>query len=432
MILGPLGISLPIVAISSARRTCYGGIIFLMEMGTLSQLGVIASERVLPSFSEETAEISSRSIAIHASSTSWQSCSDLGFIAAWDNLSDNAVEANPFNESWFLLPALRQFDPDGKVQLAQIWTEPQGKGQLIGLMPVASEKNYGRWPLPHLTNWLHYNAFSGAPLVRRGYEQQFWRALLPWLDAKASTGLFFHISGMNADGPLALALADIASEQGRRFSEVHRMERALLLPSLNPDAYFEQNVRSKKRKELRRQKNRLAEIGALTFERQTDDAELSEWIESFLALENSGWKGAEGSALSCSVQTRSLFADALSGAAMQGKLERLTYRLDGRPIAMLANFHTAGGSFSFKTAFDEDLSRFSPGVLLQIENFDLLDRPGFQYCDSCAAQGHPMIDGLWADRRTIGRYSVAIGGGLRRMSFAILLRAELSKARMGD
>ncbi|MBK8375584.1 MAG: hypothetical protein IPL18_12200 [Sphingomonadales bacterium] len=53
------------------------------------------------------------------------------------------------------------------------------------------------------------------------------------------------------------------------------------------------------------------------------------------------------------------------------------------------------GSFSFKTAFDEDHARFSPGVLLQIENLKLLEKAGLDWCDSCAAQDHPMIDSLW-------------------------------------
>ena len=41
---------------------------------------------------------------------------------------------------------------------------------------------------------------------------------------------------------------------------------------------------------------------------------------------------------------------------------------------------TAPGAFSFKTAFDEDYARFSPGVLLQIENLALLERDGIEYC----------------------------------------------------
>jgi hypothetical protein len=86
-------------------------------------------------------------------------------------------------------------------------------------------------------------------------------------------------------------------------------------------------------------------------------------------------------------------------------------------------------SFSYKTAFDEDYARFSPGVLLQYENLSLLERDDITYCDSCAAQGHPMIDSLWTGRRAIGRYSVAIGGSGRRALFAGLLRAELKRGQ---
>jgi hypothetical protein len=97
-------------------------------------------------------------------------------------------------------------------------------------------------------------------------------------------------------------------------------------------------------------------------------------------------------------------------------------------LAMLVNFMCAPGSFSFKTAFDEDYARFSPGVLLQIENLALLEHPHIAWCDSCAAEGHPMIDSLWTGRRAVGRYSVAIGGSGRRAIFGALLKAELGRA----
>ncbi len=185
---------------------------------------------------------------------------------------------------------------------------------------------------------------------------------------------------------------------------------------------------SKKRKELRRQKNRLGEEGALTFTRDDSATGLTEWISEFLALEKQGWKGRNGSALASFAETRALFTEVLTGAAASGKLERLDLRLEGRPLAMLVNFHAPPGSFSFKTAFDEEFSRFSPGVLLQIENLALLDRDDIQWCDSCAAQGHPMIDSIWTGRRSIGRYSVAIGGSGRRTIFGAFLKTELARS----
>ncbi len=354
---------------------------------------------------------------------SWRAVLDDAFIDAWDDLADNTVEANAFNESWFLPAALEQFDPEGRVQLFTLWDE----NRLLGLMPLSSQSQYGRWPVPHMQNWLHHNAFLGTPLVRSGYEREFWAALLPFLDASAGQSLFAHFNCLPVDGPLASALELVCRKDSRRCALVHCEARALLKSDLTPQAYFESAVRSKKRKELRRQKNRLAEEGELTFTRHVDDADLSAWTNEFLALERAGWKGGNGSALDCSNQTRALFADVLEGAAAKGKLERLELRLDGRPLAMLVNFLCAPGSFSFKTAFDESYARFSPGVLLQIENLALLTRPDIDYCDSCAAEGHPMIDSLWTGRRAIGRYSVAIGGSGRRAIFGALLKAELAR-----
>lgn len=98
---------------------------------------------------------------------------------------------------------------------------------------------------------------------------------------------------------------------------------------------------------------------------------------------------------------------------------------------MLASFLTPPGAYSFKTAFDERYSRFSPGVLLQRENLDILERGDIEWSDSCAAADHPMIDHLWRERRTMARLSIAIGGPLRRRLFRSFVRAELVRNPAG-
>lgn len=354
----------------------------------------------------------------------WRTVLDDALISKWDGLANDAAEPNAFNESWFLGLALAQFDPQGQVLLFTL----HDVGKLVALMPIAPQTQYGRWPVPHVQNWLHHNAFLGTPLVRAGHEQAFWHALLPLLDAQPRQALFAHFNCLATEGPLAEALESVCRAQNRRCGLVYREERALLDGDLSPEAYLETAVRGKKRKELRRQKSRLAEMGELTFARHDDETKLDSWINEFLALERRGWKGINGSSLACAPQTQTLFSQALKGAAAAGKLERLDLRLDGKPLAMLVNFLCPPGSFSFKTAFDEDYARFSPGVLLQIENLALLDHPHIDWCDSCAAEGHPMIDSLWTGRRGIGRYSVAIGGTGRRAIFGALLKAELARA----
>jgi hypothetical protein len=353
----------------------------------------------------------------------WRGLLDAMFIAAWDDLAAQAIEPNAFNESWFLRPALEQFDPGERVQLFTLWDD----NRLCGLMPLTGLSHYGRWPMPNVQNWLHHNAFLGTPLVRGGYAGAFWQALLAQIDAAPGQSLFAHFNGLDINGELATELEALCAADDRRHALVHRTERAFLEKGLSPEAYLENAVRAKKRKELRRQKNRLSEEGALTFARDSGATGLAEWTQGFLLLEKRGWKGSNGSALACADNTQALFAEALAGAAIAGKLERLDLRLDGKPLAMLATFHCAPGSFSFKTAFDEDYARFSPGVLLQIENLALLEQRDTAWCDSCASEGHPMIDSLWTGRRAIGRYSVAIGGPGRRAIFGTLLRTELAR-----
>ncbi len=347
------------------------------------------------------------------------------FIAAWDDLANNASEPNPFCESWYLRPALEQFDRANAVRMFVLYDGDR----MLGLMPLSAEKRYGRWHIPSVQNWLHPNAFLGCPLVRSGYEAAFWRALFDYVDSGALPGLFLHLNGLVIGGPLQSALENMCREQARRMACVQQTERAFLEGNLTPEAYYEEAVRAKKRKEIRRQKNRLSETGELTFTRSDGRTGTDAWANEFLALERRGWKGSEGSALDCVEETRALFMAALSGAAERGRLELLDLRLDGAPLAMLVNFLCAPGGFSYKTAFDEDYARFSPGVLLQIENLALLERNDITWCDSCAVEGHPMIDSLWTGRRRIGRYSVAIGGQGRRALFGPLLGAELMRMK---
>jgi CelD/BcsL family acetyltransferase involved in cellulose biosynthesis len=349
------------------------------------------------------------------------------FTAAWNDLASDLVEPNPFYESWFLSAALDAFDPKSSIPIFTVWRGEPHHGTLIGLLPICHAAVYGRWPIAHHVNWLHHNAFLGVPLVRSGFEEQFWRKLLQHVDANCGTSLFLHINGLVIGGPLQRALDRVCMVQARQVGLVNEHERAFLQGPARAEDYYANAVRAKKRKELRRQRNRLAEMGELQFHRSDGGKRLDAWADEFLALERSGWKGENGSALDCAPETRSMFHAALRGAAANGQLDLLDLRLDGKPLALLVNFICRPGSFSFKTAFDEEYARFSPGVLLQIENLALLERSDVDWCDSCAAEGHPMIDSLWTGRRRIGRYSIAIGGFARRKTFQILLQAEIMR-----
>ncbi|MBE1526980.1 CelD/BcsL family acetyltransferase involved in cellulose biosynthesis [Sphingopyxis sp. OAS728] len=342
--------------------------------------------------------------------------------AAWDRLADEASEPNPFAERWCLQSALHLLDPERHARLVLV--RDGSDGPVIGIMPLAAATHYGRIPLRHVTGWTHHNHFHGAPLVRAGFEGLFWSILLGWCDAAPWARTLLHVPRLTEDGPLHRALVDVARARGGEAEVVHREERALLESDLSPEEYWDAAVRAKKRKELRRQANRLAEQGVVEFRRWQPCEAIDPWIEAFLDLEARGWKGRAKSALASQSDTQAWFRAILAAAGDAGRLDMRALDLDGRPLAMLVNFLCPPGGFSFKTAFDEDYARFSPGVMLQQANLDLLENPRIDWVDSCAAPGHPMIDSVWRERRVLVWANVPLSSAGDRLRFAMLTKIE--------
>jgi CelD/BcsL family acetyltransferase involved in cellulose biosynthesis len=314
--------------------------------------------------------------------------------------------------------------------MIEVWTGERDAPTLLGLLPLCIDAPYGRMPVRHVLNWLHFHSFLGAPLIRAGHEQSFWEAALEALDADRWARGFLHVQGLGENGPAHRGLIAAAQALGRPCDTVHRAERALLASTLSAQDYYERTVRKKKRKELKRLSARLAESGQLEFRTLADAAELEPWCDAFLVLEGAGWKGAAKTALGCDSATHAFFREAVAGAFASGQLDFLRLDLDGRPIAMLVNFLSAPGSFSFKIAYDEDLARFSPGVLIQIENLRVLERGDVEWMDSCAVEDHPMINSLWAERRAIVRATVPLKGWRRGIEFRLCRFAEDASAAL--
>ena len=344
------------------------------------------------------------------------------------------AEANAFYEPAMLGAAMAQFDPAQRVHIVDATDRI---GQLIARLPVARSRRHGRYPVSHVANWVHPHCYYGAPLLRTGCEAEGWRGLLAQLDAAHWSGDFLHLRLVDPDGPAARVLHAVCAAEGRHVIEIARYERAVLRSALSADAYWTENVRAKKRKELRRQQNRLAETGAIARHVLSDASDLSAWCDAFLSIEGLGWKGEKGTALASSPADERFFRQACAAAFAVGGLDMLRIDCNGQAIAMLVNFVGPRGGFSFKIAIDPAFSRYSPGVLIEMDNLArVLDARRAPWMDSCAVPGHPMIDSLWAERRSVAQYRIALrkpgiaGVKGRAMRFAIgMAEAAARKAR---
>src|SRR3546814_8920726 len=94
--------------------------------------------------------------------------SDVCSSDLWDRLAGEASEPNPFAERWCLQSALHLLDPERQARL--IMVRDGNDGPVIGIMPIAPARHYGRLPLRHVAGWAHPNHFHGAPLVHAGFK----------------------------------------------------------------------------------------------------------------------------------------------------------------------------------------------------------------------------------------------------------------------
>jgi CelD/BcsL family acetyltransferase involved in cellulose biosynthesis len=356
------------------------------------------------------------------------SATDSTLVDAWARLASVASEPNAFAEHWFVTAALKYLSENREVRLAQVWA---GDARLIGVIPLTHYSRYGRMPARHVSNWAHYQSFMGTPLIERGFEQAFWQALIMALDSSDWAAGFLSLTGLNEGGAVHRGLIDAAINLGREAPTVHRFERALLASESDAEVYLNTNMRGKKRKELRRLANRLRELGPVQFSVLSNAEELPKWCDDFLALEAAGWKGNEGAALANNATTANFLRVCLKGAHAADRLDFQRLDLDGRAIAMLINFRTPPGSWSFKIAYDESLARFSPGIMIELENLPrVLGDPHIEWMDSCAVENHPMINSLWAERRSIVQVSLPLAGAKRTAIYRACRAAETASARL--
>jgi len=335
--------------------------------------------------------------------------------SALDDLADHAAEPNIFFQREMLLPALDCLDAE-RVEVFLLFSGEQ----LIGLLPLERAATFHGLPIAALRTWQHLHCFLGTPLVRAGSERSFFNALLDWLNFRPSREVALELNYFGQGGSLWASLQDVLTSRGRHFFGAPKIERAVLVPQGEPDEYLAACLGNKKLKELRRQQRRLAELGELAFQSLTGSDDVEEWIQDFLALEQSGWKGREGTAMALDPAEKRFFVSVMRQTFESKRLLMLRMRLDGRTISSQVNFSSGPGAFGFKVAFDESYAKYSPGVLLELENIrQQLDQGDIEWMDSCANSPSGMIENIWRERRHLGSCCIATAHPLSRSAISL-------------
>ena len=344
---------------------------------------------------------------------------------AWRDLSGRALEPNVFAEPAFVVSALRHFAGVARLRLLLVW-QGESADRLIGAIVI--EWPRVRFRLSVARVWRSEQAGLAAFALDREAAGEALDAVMDWFAREQPGIVGLMIPTLDAAGPTALAVEALRLRRNLVCRELSRHNRAILLAATSPAPVFDASLPKKRLKEWNRLLRRLGERGEAVF-RAADDAAA---IEAFLALEAKGWKGAQHTALGLDPGLAAFSRAMLAGMARDGKLAIHLLELDGAAVAAGVTLRSGDRVFYWKTAYDESYAEYSPGVQVTLELSRAQQRDAtIAMTDSCAIEGHPMIDRLWPARVALVDQVVATRPG-SAVGVALWLVAERAKRRLRE
>jgi CelD/BcsL family acetyltransferase involved in cellulose biosynthesis len=312
-------------------------------------------------------------------------------VPEWEALARAALERNPFYEHWMLRPALEAYGVRADLRIVLVWSG----NELAGLFPFERITRYKGLPVSALASWRHPHCLLCTPLVRADHARECLAALFDAIEAP-----LVEFRYLVAGEPFHRALAGGLAARGAQSVVNRSYERGLLRK-------HRATISARFRRQAARNERRLKGLAHVALAPHDD---IGPWIDDFLRLEASGWKGRDGGAMACSETNGRYFREILTSAHARGRLLFCGLDVEGRAIARRCSFTAGEGAYAFKIAYDEEFAEFSPGALLELDNVRQVDAdPRIQWMDAFTEANVLAVERLWPDRRTIETRVAGLG-----------------------
>jgi CelD/BcsL family acetyltransferase involved in cellulose biosynthesis/dTDP-4-amino-4,6-dideoxygalactose transaminase len=279
---------------------------------------------------------------------------EIGAIGSeWQGLLDEMGSEAPFQRPEFISAYVEAFEPPGSLVLITV----RESGRLRAVLPLIDERaSCAGLPVRRLRGAANHH--SGrfdlvlAPDASLAVRDAVARAIrdLPGWDVLV-------LPDVPIDGAFSTLIERMEQEDLRVgwWESVHTP--IIPLPEFEPKPKLLAN--------LRRRRKKLEQLGSVRF-RTVREADPSV-LDAFYALEASGWKGRERTAIVCDPKTRNFYDAIAKLSASRGELTLHLLELEGTPVAMHFGLTTKSRYYLPKIAYDERYSACSPGQLLTWE-----------------------------------------------------------------
>jgi CelD/BcsL family acetyltransferase involved in cellulose biosynthesis len=325
----------------------------------------------------------------------------MSIAAEWADLTKRA------SPNVFMNPAALTAAND--IKFAQVyvllaWEEGEAPRKLVGVWALQMRKITPFWPA--LLEALPYNyAFLSSPVIDPAYIDDVVAAFFTAIEKNPVLPNVINLQSLNAEAPDYDAIIKALTARGGEQLSVSGGARPFVTRE------FGVKRSGSTRKKLRQDWNRLSALGSVDIVNERTPAAVREAFEVFLALEADSWKGARGTALLCDETDAGFVRRLVSGLAEQGNASVALLRVDGVAIAAQVLMYCGTMAYTWKTAFNSDYAKYSPGALL-IDKVteEIFATPGINAIDSCSAEGSFMAQ-LWTGRRKMVDLLIDVGPG---------------------
>ena len=297
---------------------------------------------------------------------------------AWQDALARGPDASPALEHDTLRIWLESFAPRGRIRTLLIRSDEHIDA---GLVTIDTPRT-ALIPVHHLRTATNSHSTRGGVMLGPSATDEtiarLARALIdqPWdvltlRDIPADTTLDHLTSAFKAAGVTVTARTSMQSPwlplAPTRDEQLTRL-----------DGHFRQN--------LRRRRRRLEERGPVRVTVQTGLDGLDAALETALAIEASGWKGAGGTSISSRAETRTFYAAWTRHLARSGRLRLALLHVADSAVAFHFGFVDGSRYYLPKCGYREEFGTLSPGQLLTAE---VMER--------CIAEGVTTFDFLGHD-----------------------------------
>jgi len=315
---------------------------------------------------------------------------DAGLAEQWQALIKRAP-ANVFLSPAALAAA--QETGFAKVHMLLAWHRGMQPARLVGVWALDERRLVPFLPRLLCAPPFDY-AFMSSPVVDPAHLDEVAAAFLDAIERHPALPKLVRLKYLDGDDASYAAIARALAASGRAALQFGERSRPYLV---GEDGTKRSGAT---RKKLRQDWNRLSALGAVDILNEGQPDAVRDAFEVFLAMEAESWKGRRGTALLCAEADTAFARRMVWNLAGQQSASVALLRLDGRPIAAQVLLACGAVAYTWKTAFDSDYGKYSPGALLVDKvTQEMLAREGIAAVESCSPEGGFMAR-MWTGRRT--------------------------------